>query len=106
MARSQTLESLLGKLVDSSPVGKSLKLIHITQVAGAFGTCRRTLERDASEGLLTITRFRGGTYFSRQAILEWWQARQARPDLRGRRFVSNPVKNDGAGQSSESANGS
>jgi hypothetical protein len=84
MARSQeSLASLLSKFVEASPVAQSLGLIHITKVAEAFGMHRATIQNEVRRGFLNPIRFRGGAYFSRQSILEWWATYQERPYHRG-----------------------
>ena len=85
MRRSQeSLESLLSKLVEPSPVGQSLGLIHITKVAEAFGVCRYSIQQEVNRGFLTVTRYRGGAYLSKQAVIDWWALYQARQRPRGR----------------------
>lgn len=93
---------LLDRLVESShtsPVARALGIYHIKPTAEAFGVSRATLEREVARGHLIATRFGGKTYFSRQAILDWWQACQTRPSRRGRRCASRSNAGVSAGVS-------
>jgi hypothetical protein len=84
MGRSQEpLESLLSKLVAPSPVAQSLGLIHILKVARAFGMCRYSIQKEVKRGFLTVTRYRGGAYLAKQAVIDWWALYQARQYPRG-----------------------
>jgi hypothetical protein len=72
------LEQLLESKVGSSPIEKSLRLIHILDLAECFGMCRATVELEVRHGRLKPVHLRGRTYFSKQDIVTWFATYQKR----------------------------
>jgi hypothetical protein len=73
-----TLEALLRKDVEPSPLGRRLGLILTQKIVDTLPCCRRTLDREIERGRISVVRIAGTTYIRMDAVLAWWKQSQSR----------------------------